>query len=218
MGTCPGCSASNQPGSSFCWQCYAPLSERAERAATLEPIARTPERRWRFSIPGPGQIIGHTLVGLFVLSVIGSIWLVLERRQVTLPDTVAGFERIENPDFDAYAREVEEELGIAVSAGTYLRGRRFFGVMVGSELDDARPADRIRELPAIQDGVAFQKAKIRSFQSPTAFFACVPFVGLANGTLCLWNGSGTSGLLYAEALGMRSARELARQVQVAVGS
>lgn len=223
MASCPGCAAENRPGSSFCWQCYRPLAAAAAATAgahaqaSPSPAPSAERGKWHISIPGPGSILRHTWIGFLVLSIIGGVWKYLEDRQVELPDSMAGVERVENPEFEAYAQEVEEALGISVEAATYANASRVFGVMAGSELDGARPAERLWELPSIEEGVAFKKAQIRSFQSPTAFFACVPFVGIVNGTLCLWNGSGTSGVVYAYAMDMRAARDLSEEIQAAVG-
>ena len=90
-------------------------------------------------------------------------------------------------------------------------------MLAGSELDGMRPSRRIQGLPSIDQGVALKKAQIRSFRSATAFFACAPFIGAIHGTLCLWNGSGTTGVVYAYFTDMRGARGLAQEVQRAVG-
>lgn len=221
MTSCPGCSAANQPGSSFCWQCYRPLTATATGPATPRERPRSAPAaepgRWRITIPGPRRIIRHTLIGFTVLALIGGVWTYLEDQQVALPDSIAGLERIENPDFDAHAEEVEGALGISVSAGTYAGPGRMFDVLAGSELDGMRPSRRIQGLPSIDQGVALKKAQIRSFRSATAFFACAPFIGAIHGTLCLWNGSGTTGVVYAYFTDMRGARGLAQEVQRVVG-
>jgi len=222
MASCPGCSAENHPGSSFCWQCYGPSPQPRPPRPGLMPRHRRPrpERRAGEVAHLDPRSRQHPPPHLDRLP-----RAVAHRGRVEVPRGSSG--RAARLDGGSGARGEPRVRGVRTGGGGGpgdLRGgghlrqvqpgvRRDGGVGAGRR----PPGREALGAPLDRGGVAFKKAQIRSFQSPTAFFACVPFVGIVGGTLCLWNGSGTSGVVYAYSMDMRAARDLSEEIQAAVG-
>lgn len=255
---CPRCETHNPSSADFCWRCFAsfvppsqPFMARpglggAFAGAQALEAPPAPAGSWTSLQPlppgvpaPPGQqpsagwpVASKVGVAVFVaLLVAGTATIavgLIPRSRISIPDSIAGAERIVTPD----AQEAEQQIiegarryGITGKAGFYgTGGLPSFAVIAF----DYRPGP-LDTPDALMQGLASGVAESGTgssvdFGSMTTdsvgeiTYRCVQVVGRARMAICLWQESDVVGAVAAINQGIPEARVLTDTVRVAVES
>lgn len=239
MGTCSRCDATRTPGTTFCWQCYAPFPDarpagvRHGAVATVErergPYEGRPILTFGRNRPEEGRgivhiggIVGPTVIGLMVLMLAGGVRWYLGAQAIEMPSRVGGMTRIEDPpELQQSIASLEEELRAPVSGAMYAQA----GVAAIATIAVGAPADYETAEAFLVDGLEhaapptlfYRSDRIRSFSSPSgAGLACVATRGIGWATGCAWLDSKTAGFVFTSGERISTARSLALQTYEAV--
>ena len=204
--TCAGCGAANGVTATFCWQCYRPFGQPATPPGITSVGAPSSPRLPRALTQGPAPFgrppaalnrrVG-TMLGVVAvtLAVIGGAWWLLNREtSVSMPDSFGGLTRIQ-----------DEQTAVAVD--TFEQQTATMGIEGAMAIyGDGPPAAAliwIRDAGVPDTDEAFERfaggfdAGIGSDGSIDASrktsdlvggvtYLCAPVVGVATGSICMW--------------------------------
>lgn len=217
---CAECGSTSAPDASFCWRCLRPFAQlppppdvRRDAPSLVRtpwPTASTPTKaRSRPSKALRAVITVVAAVGgyLGVQALFGS--------NLSLPDTLAGAERMTDPEskrFEGYTAEQGDRYGIDAEGGVYgsSAGPEFFVILV-----DATAVETTDQLfDALvsgfsQAGATVDEAGAASGRRERSDYRCVS--ASADGTsavACMWRDDGNVGIVFQAPGSLKGTRRL----------
>jgi hypothetical protein len=222
--TCPGCGAANGLTAAFCWQCYQPFG--ASAAPLRSPAA------WA---PGPEPALERTrgvgriaAIVLLTVGLIGGVsWFSSRPDTVAMPESFGGLERIEDAQAEIVTetfRSQVEDAGIEGDLAMYGDGLPTAALIW---IRDASVPTTDAAFDAFATGFDTgigQDASLDGSRRSTGTvegvtYVCAPVLGVAPGTICMWQDDAVFWLLFEfSGQGHEAARSLAVVAHDAVGS
>lgn len=211
---CPNCGAANGPAAAFCWQCYRPFGATPAGAtdqgsSTWGRPGYRPPSGWTpspspFQVEAPKRGLG-TMVGvvLLTLAVIGAAWYFIGRRDtVTVPESFGGMPRIDDEQtqlaVDAFRTEIEST-GIEGDMVIYGNGVPTAAlVWVRDATVPTTNAAFDEFATGFNEGIGADGSlgkKTRTTVSGVTY-VCAPVLGVATGTICMWQDEDIFWLLF----------------------
>jgi hypothetical protein len=205
--TCPGCGAQNKTAAGFCWRCFASLNPGAGPGTGPPPPPMHP-----FRMPGPTLETAETpkrTMPLAVWLAAGALlaaaiaWFAIGRLGggPELPDSVAGYSRIEIPGLDEAIQAAKSQsnlpsgmdVDVGVYGGTQTSPRLMMMWATSDQLDDAEAA-----FVGVASGLGLtsETDAFQTFTRDGRSFLCASSADMGVTTpqavdMCMWPDGGT---------------------------
>jgi hypothetical protein len=217
---CAACGSESAPDASFCWRCLAPFAQVPPtpaigigRATAMPPAPMAPTGQGTTS--GGTSKVTRALVS--VVAALGGYFGVqyLLGSHATLPDQLAGAQRLADADskeFERYTAEEGDRYGIDAEGGVYgsALGPQFFVILV-----DAAAAETTDELfDALLVGFAQAGAEVdehgaASGERGESDYRCVSAkAGGGSAVACMWRDNGNVGIVLEVPGSLKGTRRL----------
>jgi hypothetical protein len=222
--SCGSCGSENAPDAGFCWRCLVPIGQTsqrpgagAERASTVvppspahwvPPASETPRSAMS------SKVVGATVTLVVVVaSYVGVQYLL--GPDLSLPETLAGAERLtdaESTRFERYMAEEGDRYGIDAEGGVYGAplAPEFFVVLVDASTEES--TDRLFDALVLgfsQAGAVVDGTEARSGTRRGSDYRCVSAVaGVETAVACLWRDDDNVGIVLAMPGDLRATRRL----------
>jgi hypothetical protein len=218
--TCPGCGAANGLTAAFCWQCYRPFG-----AHTPGLAGRPSGSPARDRTGGVGRIAAIVLLTVGVIG--GAYWFLSRPDAVAVPASFGGLDRIEDAQAEIVTetfRSQVEDAGIEGDLALYGDGLPTAALIW---IRDASVPTTDAAFDAFATGFdtgigrdASLDGSRRSTETVEGVtYVCAPVLGVAPGTICMWQHDAVFWLLFEfSGRGQQAARSLAVVAHDAVGS
>jgi hypothetical protein len=232
---CTSCGSENAPDAGFCWRCLVPFAQVppppgvfSARPGTTVPPAPMP---WSPPSQGPrrdtrssSKVVG-AIVSL-VAAVAGYFGVqYLMGPNLSLPDTLAGTERLSDPEshrFERYMAEEGDRYGIDAEGGVYGAplAPEFFVILVDAAAVET--TDQLFDALVLgfsQAGASVNEAEAKSGTRRGSDYRCVEAVaGSETAVACIWRDDDNVGIVLEMPGELRGTRQLLWTVHDAVVS
>ena len=222
--TCPACGAANGLTAAFCWQCYRPFGAHAAPPGLAgRPSADRFAARDRTG--GVGRVAAIVLLTIGLIG--GAYWFLSRPDAVAVPGSFGGLDRIEDAQAEIVTeafRSQVEDTGIEGDLALYGDGLPTAALIW---IRDASVPTTDAAFDAFATGFDAgigQDASLDGSRRSTetvegVTYVCAPVLGVAPGTICMWQDDAVFWLLYEfSGQGHQAARSLAVVTHDAVES
>lgn len=221
---CTSCGSENSPDAGFCWRCLVPFANvpAPPRVASGSPGARVPPApvSWPPPPQGPAKRGSSPKVVRAIVSLVAAIAgyfgvQYLMGPSLSLPDTLAGHERLSDPEsqrFERYTAEEGDRYGIDAEGGVYGSplAPEFFVILVDAAA--AETTDQLFDALVMgfsQAGAVVDEADARSGTRRGSDYRCVGAVaGTETAVACMWRDEGNVGIVLDMSDDLRTTRRL----------
>jgi hypothetical protein len=218
---CAACGSESSPDASFCWRCLAPFAQVPPTPAigvgreTAMPPAPTP-----VTTSGQGPRAGTSKIARAMVSVVAALGGYLGVQYLmsshpSLPDSLAGAQRLDDADseeFERYTAEEGDRYGIDAEASVYgsSLGPQFFVILV-----DAAAIETTDQLfDALVAGFAQAGAEVdargaTSGERGESDYRCVSAKAAGRTAVaCMWRDDGNVGIVLEVPGSLKGTRRL----------
>ena len=229
---CASCGSENAPDTGFCWRFLAPFVTvpPSPGVASGSPGARVPPAPVSWSPPpqGPGKrgippkvVRGIISLAAAIAGYFGVQYLM--GSSLSLPDTLAGRERLGDPEsqrFERYTADESDRYGIDAEGGVYGSPLtpEFFVILVDAAA--AETTDQLFDALVLgfsQAGAVVDEADARSGTRRGSDYRCVGAVaGTETAVACMWRDDDNVGIVLEMSEDLRATRRLLWTVHDAV--
>ena len=221
---CTSCGSENAPDAGFCWRCLVPLVQVPPPPGTASgsPGARVPPAPVSWSPPplGPAKRGSSPKLVRVIVSLVAAIAgyfgvQYLVGPSLSLPDTLAGHERLSDPEsqrFERYAAEEGDRYGIDAEGGVYGSPLTpaFFVILVDAAA--AETTDQLFDALVTgfsQAGAVVDQADARSGTRRGSDYRCVrAAAGTETAVACMWRDDDNVGIVLEMSEDLRATRRL----------
>lgn len=221
---CASCASENAPDAGFCWRCLVPFAPvpPPPGVASGSPGARVPPAPVPWSPPpqtpgrrGISPKVVRTTVTL-VAAIAGYFGVqYLMTPSLSLPDTLAGRERLSDPEsqrFERYMANESDRYGIDAEGGVYGSPLTpaFFVILVDAAA--AETTDQLFDALVLgfsQAGAVVDEADARSGTRGGSDYRCVEAVADTEAAVaCMWRDDDNVGIVLEMSEDLRATRRL----------
>jgi hypothetical protein len=220
---CASCGSGNAPDASFCWRCLVPLSQLPQPPGVVSglpgvgvlPPAPTSPLSQKPATPARSSKVTGVIVSI-VAAAAGYLGVqYLMGPNVSLPDTLAGAERLTDPEserFERYMADEGDRYGIDAEAGVYgdPLAPEFFVILVDASA--AETTDQLFDallLGFSQAGADVDATQAKSGTRRGSDYRCVSAVaGADSAVACMWRDDGNVGIVLKMSGDLPDTRQL----------
>lgn len=220
---CASCGAGNAPDATFCWRCLVPFPHLPPPPGAVSGLSRpsVPPAPLAWSPPiqeqaKPRSSRATGVIVSILAAVVGYLGVgYLMGPSLSLPDSIAGTERLTDPEsqrFERYTADEGDRYGIDAEAGVYGAplAPEFFVILV-----DAAAVETTDQLfDALlagfsQAGAVVDETQARSGTRRGSDYRCLSAVaGAETAVACMWRDDDNVGIVFEMSGDLRGTRQL----------
>jgi hypothetical protein len=221
---CVSCGSENAPDAAFCWRCLTPCGQTPPvpgRPVGQERSLPPPPGSWAPPTPpqAPRRAGSSKLAGAVVSIVAAAAGYFgvqfLMGAGVELPDTLAGAQRLTDPEskrFESFTVDEGDRYHIDAEGGVYgsPAAPEFFVILVeGSAVETTDQLFDALVLGFSQGGAVVDESDVRSGTRGGSEYRCVAATaGPQTSTACMWRDDDTVGIVFELSGGTRATQRL----------